>query len=194
MNNRAFSLPELLVSVAVIGLLLGGIFALQKSGQDAYLMGAKRLETQQNGRVALALMTRELRELCAIDTGTLPTATRIKFTVVDPNLDPATPGYDSLDCAAVANVLTITYAWSGGTLTRQVGIAAAEAVVGGVDGLTFAYFDANSVSIGTVTSANVGTIRSVNIELTTKSEGSVVTASVGDVRARIESRVRLRNL
>jgi prepilin-type N-terminal cleavage/methylation domain-containing protein len=194
MNDRGFSLAELLVSVAVIGLVLGGIFALQKSGQDTYLMGSKRVEAQQNARVALALMTRELRELCAIDSGTLPTSTRIKFTIVDPNLDPSTAGYDSLDCSTVANVVTITYAWSAGTLTRQVGAAAAQPVIGGVDSLTFAYFDVNNTSIGTVTSANVGTIRSVDVELTTKTEGPVVTASSGDVRARIESRVRFRNL
>jgi prepilin-type N-terminal cleavage/methylation domain-containing protein len=194
MNQRGFSLTELLVSIAVIGLVLAGVFALQQEGLDTYLMGSNRVEAQQNARVALALMTRELRELCAIDTGTLPTSTLIKFSIVDPNLSPTTPGYQSLDCSMLANVVTITYAWSSGTLSRQVGTAAAEPITGGVDSLSLFYFDANNGSIATVTGSTVAEIRSVDIELTTKSEGSVVTASAGDVRSRIKSRVRLRNL
>jgi prepilin-type N-terminal cleavage/methylation domain-containing protein len=194
MNNRGFSLAELLVSLAVIGLVLGGIFALQQKGQETYLIGSNRVEAQQNARVALDLITRELRELCAIDTGMLPTSTVIRFTIVDPNLSPTTPGYESVDCSMLANVVTITYAWSGGTLTRQLGAAAAEPVVGGVDSLALSYFDGNNGSIGTVTSSTVGTIRSVDVELTTKSEGSVVGPSSGDVRSRLKSRVRLRSL
>jgi prepilin-type N-terminal cleavage/methylation domain-containing protein len=194
MNQRGFSLTELLVSIAVIGLVLAGIFALQQEGLDTYLLGSNRVEAQQNARVALTLMTRELRELCALDTGTLPTSTLIKFSIVDPNLSPTTPGYESVDCSMLANVVTITYAWSSGTLTRQVGAAAAEPVIGGVDSLALSYFDADNDSIATVTGSTVTDIRSVDVELTTKSEGSVVTASPGDVRSRIKSRVRLRNL
>jgi prepilin-type N-terminal cleavage/methylation domain-containing protein len=190
MNEHGFSLTELLVSIAIMTLVLGGVFALQQSGQNAYVMGANRVETQQNARVALALMTRELRELCAIDTATLPTSTLIRFTIVDPA--PTTPV--SADCSTVANVVTITYASAGGILTRQVGLAAAEPVIGGVDSLTLSYFDANNASIPTVTSSTVGTIRSVDVEVTTKSEDAVVSGSPGDVRSRITSRVRLRNL
>jgi Tfp pilus assembly protein PilW len=182
------------VSIAVIGLVLAGVFALQQQGLATYAMGSNRVEAQQNARVALALMTRELREVCAIDTATLPTSTRIKFSVVDPNLSPTTPGYESVDCSMLANVVTITYAWSSGTLTRQVGAAAAEPVISGVDNLSLLYFDANNGSIATVSGSTVADIRSVDIELTTTSEGSVVTASPGDVRSRIQSRVRLRNL
>jgi prepilin-type N-terminal cleavage/methylation domain-containing protein len=193
-TERGFSLTELLVSIAIITLVLGGVYALQHEGQDTYLMGSNRVEAQQNARVALALMTRELRELCAIDTATLPTSTRIRFTIVDPGLPSTTPGYQSLDCSSVANVVTITYATSGETLTRQVGTAAAQPIIGGVDSFTLSYLDASNGSIATVTSATVGNIRSVDVELTTKSEGAVVASSAGDVRARIRSRVRLRNL
>ncbi len=65
-DQRGFSLSELLVVAAVLGLMLTGLVAVQMQGQQSYLIGAHRVEVQQNGRVALDLMIRELRSAQAI--------------------------------------------------------------------------------------------------------------------------------
>lgn len=57
-----FSLAELLVSLAVLALLLGGIFGILHSGVRTYGWGAERLEAQQSVRVALERIVKELRE------------------------------------------------------------------------------------------------------------------------------------
>jgi len=45
-NQRGFSLAELLVATAVIGLVMAGVFVVQQEGQQAYLLGSSRVETQ----------------------------------------------------------------------------------------------------------------------------------------------------
>ncbi len=57
-----FSLAELLVSVAVLGLVLAGVFGILHSGLKAYGWGAARVQAQQSARVALERMAKELRE------------------------------------------------------------------------------------------------------------------------------------
>ncbi|PYO57824.1 MAG: hypothetical protein DMD83_07175 [Candidatus Rokuibacteriota bacterium] len=56
------SLAELLVSLAVLGLVLAGLFGILHSGVKAYGWGVARVESQQAARVALERMARELRE------------------------------------------------------------------------------------------------------------------------------------
>jgi type II secretory pathway component PulJ len=56
------SLAELLVSLAVLGLVLAGLFGILHSGLKAYRWGVGRVEAQQAARVALERMARELRE------------------------------------------------------------------------------------------------------------------------------------
>ena len=60
-DQRGFSLAELLIVIALLGLMLTGLLAVQMQGQKAYLIGSHHVEAQQNGRVALELMMRQLR-------------------------------------------------------------------------------------------------------------------------------------
>jgi prepilin-type N-terminal cleavage/methylation domain-containing protein len=60
-NERGFTLVELLIAVAVLGLMMAGLLGLQQQGVYAYLSGAARVEVQQNGRNALDMMTTDLR-------------------------------------------------------------------------------------------------------------------------------------
>ena len=80
-DQRGFSLAELLIVIAILGLMLTGLLAVQMQGQKAYLIGSHRVEAQQNGRVALELMVRELRSAQSVTL--IPSATDITF--VDEN-------------------------------------------------------------------------------------------------------------
>jgi prepilin-type N-terminal cleavage/methylation domain-containing protein len=51
--TRGFSLTELLVAAAVLGVIMSGVLFVQMTGQESYAMGSNRVETQQNARVAL---------------------------------------------------------------------------------------------------------------------------------------------
>jgi type IV pilus assembly protein PilW len=56
------SLTELLISLAVLGLVLACVFGVLHGALQAYGWGAGRVEVQQSARVALERMAAELRE------------------------------------------------------------------------------------------------------------------------------------
>jgi prepilin-type N-terminal cleavage/methylation domain-containing protein len=152
-NERGFSIVELLVAMAALGLLLGGVLALQQQGMNAYLFGAARAETQQNARFVLDRLSRELRTASAVtsapncNTG----ATDITF------------GF--LDDAGVS--VTVRYYVNGAELLRHQSVPAVggqpEAMIRDVQALSIVCFDANGAA-----TATVADISSVDVRLTTR--------------------------
>src|SRR3989442_2386153 len=55
------SLAELLVALAVLGLVLSGVFGILDQGQRLYAIGAARVESQQTARIALERLARDIR-------------------------------------------------------------------------------------------------------------------------------------
>ena len=79
-NERGFTLAELLVVSAVLGIIMLGVFTVQRQGLSAYLMGAGRVEVQQNARAVLETMLNDVRLAQAVTavpagcgTGPVPT-------------------------------------------------------------------------------------------------------------------------
>jgi prepilin-type N-terminal cleavage/methylation domain-containing protein len=177
MNSRGFVLAELLVALAVLGLLLAGMFVVQEEGHSAYLMGVARVEAQQNTRAGLDRLLRELRlaetVTAAPNCGTLSTgATDITFTFVDET------GTD----------VTVRYDLSGSTVRRNqtVPVPATpqpEAVIGGVSTLKIWCYGGNDVLTATPAQA-----RSIRVSVATAAANGAVRQHVA-----VESRVRLRN-
>jgi prepilin-type N-terminal cleavage/methylation domain-containing protein len=135
-DEAAFSLVELLVVLAVLGLVMAGALGLLDSGLGAYALGAARTEAQQAARVGLERMAKELRQAGYDPAGAAPPAivvaepTRLVFQmdlngngVIDPTRE------------------RITYLLrADGVLRRDAG-AGAQPIVEGVRRLEFAYFD-----------------------------------------------------
>ena len=175
-GSRGFALVELLVALAIVGLVLVMLTGLLQHGQQTYLAGTARMEAQQNARVAFERLGRELRE-AGIDPrgrGFLPliNPTSTGFTIQnDLNGDGVIAG----------NPETITYSLRGRTLRRNAG-GGAQTLIDGVESLTLTYLDAG----GNPTQAP-GEIRSVLITITTGPRGPV---SRG---VSMTTRVRLRN-
>ncbi len=181
-NQRGFTLAELLVVTAVMGVVMAGVFVFQRGGQQAYLLGSNRVETQQNARIALELMTRELRSARSITTVTGDA----DITFVDQS------GADA-----------IRYCWSssatgcvGGGDRRflnRIFNGTTTALIGGVQTLAITSYSVYDVSSATYTTTTTAAqIRVIKISLVTKTEERVAAGSPGDQRATMESTVKLR--
>jgi prepilin-type N-terminal cleavage/methylation domain-containing protein len=172
-DQRGFTLAELMVVMALTGLVLAGVFSIQQQGTNSYLMGAGRVETQQNARVALDLMTRELRTAQAVTA--LGGSTDITF----------------VDSSGV----TVRYQLSGTTLNRTVA-GVGGVLIGGVEpgSFTFTFYASfDPVTDLAPTTTVPGDVKAVRIQLTTRPERPAGAGSPGDQRATVESTVMLRN-
>ena len=183
-NQRGVTLAELLVAAAVIALIMAGVFLIQREGQEAYLLGSNRVETQQNARVALDLMTRELRTATSVTQITSAT----DMTFVDQN--GKTRQY-VLDTAS-------------STLKRTDDDGVLRPLIGGIQSLTMTGYSVYDVYSNTYTTTTCGTIpnpptcpntalvRVTTISLVTKTEDNAAPGSPGDQHATMESTIRLR--
>ncbi|HEU4370835.1 MAG TPA: prepilin-type N-terminal cleavage/methylation domain-containing protein [Methylomirabilota bacterium] len=173
-NERGFSLAELLVATAVVGLLMLGLFVTLQQGQAAYLFGSARAEVQQNARVALSRIVEELRTASSV---TALAATNIALDFVD----------------ETGTAVSVQYSLVGTDVSRNqtVPVPAAvqpEILVGGVTSLTFTAFDLN----GAATTVP-GNAYAVQMRITTRPERPLAGFSPANQQVVFEGRVRLRN-
>jgi prepilin-type N-terminal cleavage/methylation domain-containing protein len=177
-DQRGFTLTELLVVIAILGMMLAGLVTVQMQGQQAYLIGSHRVEAQQNGRIALELMVRELRSATSVTF--IPSATDMTFVDEYGN--------------------TIQYSLSGAVLNRTTG-GVTTPLIGGVVTLNLTYFKAYDGSkpiddpnnTGYTTTDNT-LVKLVRVQLVTGTEESVACYSASCLKlATVEMLVRLRN-
>jgi prepilin-type N-terminal cleavage/methylation domain-containing protein len=170
-DQRGFTLTELLVVVAILGIMLAALVSVQMQGLQAYLIGSHRVEAQQNGRVALELMVRELRSATAVTA--IPSATDVTF--VD------------------GSGATIRYSLSGAVINRTTA-GVVTPLIGGVVNFGLTYFSAfnGATNTGTATADNTQ-VRLVRVQLVTGTEESTASYSASRQLATSETLVRLRN-
>ena len=61
-KQRGFTLAEMLVVCAIVGLVMASLLGLVMQGQQAYWFGTTQVDGQQTVRVALERMAKEIRE------------------------------------------------------------------------------------------------------------------------------------
>lgn len=174
-NQKGVTLVEMMIAASLAGLLAAGTGLFLQEGQDAYQAGAGRSEVQQNARVALDRVIRELRTGTAVVSGN---ATSITFQYVD----------------EAGVTVTVQYSLNGTNLQRNQtapvpATAQPETVIGGVTSVAFTYYDVNDAV--TAAAANA---YSVDVQIRTQWDGAVASSSMRNQRAFVENRVRLRNL
>ncbi len=175
-SEAGFSVPELLVAVLLLSFVILGLSTVFVSNQKTFERGQVNIESQQNARVGLEMLARELRmagydPLDQISLQATPsvfqvaTADTLTF-LADLN------GDDTLD--------QVTYRWQGGRLVREFSSwdgtsfasPASSTVAEGVSGFSFAYADGtlptNNTLAAPVTGTSLWDIRRVMVALQTQ--------------------------
>jgi type IV pilus assembly protein PilW len=134
-DERGVSLIELLVAMAMAGLVMAATVTLLLAGQAAHTVGTARAEATQSARVALERMGSELRQ-----AGYDPQGTRFEPILV------AEPARVTLQRDLNENGVIdptrerITYLLRGTVLRREAG-GGAQPLAEGVSGLWLTYYD-----------------------------------------------------
>jgi len=141
-NDRGFTLIEVVMVIALAGIIAGIISVPFFEGIEGWLFVKSREDISQSGRVAMERMAREVRNTAR---GCITTATATTFAF----------GTDLSDCNA------INFSQAGAAIQRN-GIDLAD----NVQSLAFTYYDTNNAI--TATTAN---IRRLAIEIVSINSG-----------------------
>jgi prepilin-type N-terminal cleavage/methylation domain-containing protein len=207
-NERGYTLAEMLVVCAIVGLVMASLLGLVVSGQKAFWYGTTQVDAQQTARVAVERMVKEIREAGYYpqnpDTSpvTCTAAPCYAFNAIanSPTASSVTLQYDwNGDGVSAASGMVndpvlcatgtacrgerVVYSFSSGALTRQeIGVdTTPQTIASGISSLSFTYFDENGTA--TTVPANIRTI-GVTVTAQTATQGAYVTLS---------DRIRIRN-
>jgi type IV pilus assembly protein PilW len=178
-NRKGFTLVELLVAMAISGIVAGAIFTAFQSQQKSYLIQDQVTEMQQNIRAAMDIMVREIR-MAGYDPYEDSGAGVIKaegetFTFT---LSAEDDGYDNNSDNTTdekGELETIQYdlydAYSDGDndIGRQVG-GLKRAVAENIEEIEFYYTLADGTNATAPATANYSEIRSVQIAILARAE------------------------
>jgi prepilin-type N-terminal cleavage/methylation domain-containing protein len=219
--QAGFTLTELLIACAIIGVVMAGLFSILASGQQTYLVGSNTVEAQQELRLVIQRMTNEIRNAGYCPTcGTgspaiaaFPAITTVSasgFTIQN-DWDGTWTGTAGINTAGTVNFVVvgangvatttprgeqIIYAFAGGQLTRrEVGVDAAGVVLASnLASLTFTYMNAaGTVLTPPLTAAQTATIRTIAVNAVGQPQNQPSTFQVGRVSVAMTDTVRLRN-
>ena len=164
MTKKGFTLVELLIVLAISGIIMTGIYSAFKSQQDSYLAQEQVAEMQQNIRAGLYAMVSDIRMVGfdPLSTGNygVVSATKDKFVfTADMNNDGGVPGGVDPE--------TFTYelynSGTGGTSLRR--IAGQSAVAENIEQLEFYYKLEDGTRTLAPATAQLQNIRSVEISI-----------------------------
>jgi type II secretory pathway component PulJ len=178
---QAVTLADLLVSTAVLGITLGATLLTLEQGQQAWAVGAARVEAQQSARAALAWLSAELR---TAGQGTGPRGVAA-LSVAEPAR--VVLRVDRNGDGTIAGATEVV-GWrvAGDVLRRDAG-GGAQPVINGVRALTLAYADAAGAP-----TTDPAAVRRVTITLVTRADHATSRAA-RDLGATFTTDVHLRN-
>ena len=162
-NQNGFTLTELLVALAISGVVMAGIYSAYYSQQKSYITQEQVAAMQQNLRVAMYYMEREIRMAGCDPTGNAGAGIQaisnntINFTLdITDDVGTGEPDGDTLD----ANE-DITYSLDDNDVDGDNDLERNNNLIAeNIDALDFVYLDAN----GAIT-ATLANIRSVQITM-----------------------------
>jgi len=194
-ESTGFTLPELLIAMAVFALIMAAVFGLYKTHQDTYIVQDQVVEMQQSIRAALQLMTRDIRMAGydPSDSG-LFGISDIRIRDINGNLDVA--GYGTLTVRVDLNengvvdaAETISYSMFDFADTSSVTLldlgrddgGGQQAVAENIDAIGFAFaFDSNGDGL-LDTSAGGNTIWAMDTDNDNRLDANLDTDDDGDI-------------
>jgi prepilin-type N-terminal cleavage/methylation domain-containing protein len=219
--QAGFTLTELLIACAIIGVVMAGLFSILTSGQQTYLVGSNTVEAQQELRLVIQRMTNEIRNAGYCPTcGTgspaiaaFPAVTGVTATgfTIQNDWDGTWNGTTGIEPTNTVNYVVvgtngapvttprgeqIVYAFAGGQLTRrEVGLDAAGVVLASnMASLTFTYLNAaGTVLTPPLTAAQQASIRTIVVNAVGQPQNQPSTFQAGRVSVAMTDTVRLRN-
>lgn len=111
-GRLGFTLLEILVAIAISSMLLGALYGVYLTSYKSYTKSMGKAELNQNARIAMERITRDLRQAQKITTSLPPTG--------DDELNPPAGEIQFQDGHDTSKIQYIRYFLSGGNLHRQV--------------------------------------------------------------------------
>jgi hypothetical protein len=172
-------LTDLLVAMAVFGVVSAGMFTVLQESLRVYTIGAARAESQQSGRIAVERLAGEIR---TAGLGPRPAAFSA-IAVAEPTRIVLHHDLDG-DGVVAGSGEMITWRLTGATLRRDAG-GGAQPVIDGVRSFALEYLDASGNRVLTADE-----VRTVVITLVTEAAWDLADRSAVTTYS---TRVRLRN-
>ena len=169
-DRRGMTLVEMLVALSLFGVAMGVIFGFLTSSRRSYSSMSARVETQQNIRAVLGLMSSEVRS-AGCDPGQtgftkLPLAGAQTFECrMDLN------GNSAIETTEPAEDVTYAYVTNTRELTRNSG-GGAQVVLRGITAVDFRYYDVTGALLAArpLSAADRARVRFVEFDITGESD------------------------
>lgn len=193
---NGFSLIELLIVMAIVGVVMGAIYGVFISSNRSYRTQERVADAQQSVRVGVDFMVRDIRMAGLNPFGTAgagmeaATGTNLRLTA-DLDINGATD--------APLNQERVSYDFSNNALRRQLYETTASAtgwqtLANNVTALSFTYLDADGTDLGDpVAAGDLDDIRTVVISMTVQERDKRGNLIEGTQRT-LNTRVGCRNL
>lgn len=198
-GQGGFTLVEVLMAVFITGIIAIGVYSVYNTFYRQSDRQDKALEAQQNARVALGLMERELVNAGyaagTADIITEATATSLEFIYSDPSTDPT-------ESPTAGNRLQVRYGLqtTGGVqyLVRKANnlstgtVGSTDDVIPYVQNVTLTYYDIDgNVIADTTTQPNRNTVKFVSLKIVAQSKPE---PGRNPKIFTVETHIRLRNI
>lgn len=194
MNRQSgFTIVEVLIAILITGIISAAVYSMYTTFYRQSGIQDQSVEAQQNARVALNLMEREIMNAgYAADTDhviTEATASSIKFIYSDPN----TTGTRLEVRYGLQTTGGVQYLVRKADNLTTVSIGDTEEVAQYVETLTFEYFDISGTQIFPTTEAERDAIKFLTVNIVTRTKDNIQgTAAPGTFM--LETHIRLRNI
>lgn len=191
-SDRGFTLVEVMVALAISGIVLASIYSAFQSQQNSYVAQEQVSEMQQNVRIGLDMLSKDIRLAGYNPDGSAGTgfvdginfdaepvntnATRIAFTADldgDGTIDVVTQDVDGNGTIDMSDMERIAYRLNGTNLQRfSTGAVNWQTVAENVENIEFQYVLDDGSQTTTPTAAQLANIRNVRISILVITEKS----------------------